>query len=121
MAERRVAVETSRGILGVNGGLELFTLRYRDRRRVYVLELGLPDSGVRAELEFDLVWAMTIVPSEAELEAELPPPRAAFDEILESSWVAKLGGKVSPEEHRHFVVQTQNEVFSIVCAGYRVA
>ena len=42
---------------------------------------------------------------------------SSFDEVTRSKWVASLGGKVT-HEHRHFRLQTYDDVFEVVCSGY---
>ena len=44
---------------------------------------------------------------------------SSFDEVLGSDWVAQLGGKVTTE-HRHFLIQTYDDVFEIVCMSYEI-
>jgi hypothetical protein len=39
---------------------------------------------------------------------------SCFDETHESEWVQSLGGKVS-RSHRHFLVQTYDDVFEVIC------
>ena len=52
-----------------------------------------------------------------ELDSWNWPGESSFDEVQRSVWVAKLGGKVTPE-HRHFQFQTYDLVFNIVCSGF---
>jgi hypothetical protein len=42
---------------------------------------------------------------------------SCFEEIVDSDWVRSLGGKVTPK-HRHFFVQTYDDIFDIVCDRY---
>lgn len=42
---------------------------------------------------------------------------SSFDEVIESEWIKRLGGKVV-SSHRHFFVQTYDNVFDVVCASY---
>ena len=42
---------------------------------------------------------------------------SSFDEVIDSEWIQTLRGKVN-KTHRHFLVQTYDEVFEIVCSGY---
>lgn len=39
---------------------------------------------------------------------------SSFDEVLNSNWIKKLGGKVD-SNHHHYLVQTYDDVFDIVC------
>ena len=44
-------------------------------------------------------------------------PETSFDEIIDSPWIASMAGKIRPQ-HRHFVLQTYDRVFEIVCTSY---
>ena len=42
---------------------------------------------------------------------------SSFDEILESEWIAELGGKVSSDD-KHVFVQTYDDIFEVICSSY---
>ena len=42
---------------------------------------------------------------------------SSFEEVLDSSWLGSLRGKVTAE-HRHFAVQTYDDVVEVICRGY---
>ena len=62
------------------------------------------------EARFSGVLAVRIV----ELDSWSPTGGTSFDEILESPWIAELGGKIT-DQHRHFTVQTYDDVFDVIC------
>lgn len=43
---------------------------------------------------------------------------SSFDEVLNSSWIKKLGGKVTSNYH-HYLIQTYDDVFEVVCLNYQ--
>ncbi|MFO7536573.1 MAG: hypothetical protein R6X32_00775 [Chloroflexota bacterium] len=75
-----------------------------------------PESSERFipyELVFTEVLALKIIELDSwDFECE-----SSLDEILDSEWIADLGGKVS-SDHKHIFVQTYDDVFEIVCASY---
>jgi len=42
---------------------------------------------------------------------------SSFDEIVNSNWIRELGGKVTPS-HKHYLVQTYDDVMEVVCKRY---
>jgi len=44
---------------------------------------------------------------------------SSFDEILNSRWVAELGGKVT-RNHKHYSFGTYDDIFDVVCDGYEL-
>jgi len=42
---------------------------------------------------------------------------SSFDEISDSTWIKELGGKAN-SSHHHYLVQTYDDVFNVVCAKY---
>jgi hypothetical protein len=40
---------------------------------------------------------------------------SSFDKIENSIWIRELAGKVTPE-HKHYLIQTYDEVFEVVCS-----
>jgi hypothetical protein len=43
----------------------------------------------------------------------------SFDEVVDSSWLARMHGKAS-NKHRHFVFQTYDHVFEMICTSYEL-
>jgi len=46
-------------------------------------------------------------------------PKTSFDEVIESEWLAQLRSSENPELH-HFILQTYDDVFEVICAGYEL-
>lgn len=44
---------------------------------------------------------------------------SCFDEIVNSSWIAGLGGKVTPN-HKHYHFGTYDDTFEIACESYEL-
>ena len=42
---------------------------------------------------------------------------SCFDEVIDSSWMQELSGKVN-ENYHHFLFQTYDDVFEVVCLRY---
>lgn len=75
--------------------------------------LRQPGRFVPYTLRFRGVLALKVV----ELDSCGWDFESSFDEVRDSEWVRSLGGKASAAM-RHFIVQTYDFVFEIVCAGY---
>jgi hypothetical protein len=75
-----------------------------------------PDLLLPFVLRFSGVLAVRIV----ELDSWSGGGESSFDEVMDSPWIAELGGKVN-SFHRHFVLKTYDEVFEVVCSGYDMA
>ncbi len=67
-------------------------------------------------LRFEGILALSMI----ELDSWDCECESSFDEILDSEWIRALGGKVS-EKHRHFLLQTYDDVFEVVCETYTLA
>lgn len=54
-----------------------------------------------------------------DLMGETAREGSSFDEILNSRWVAELGGKVT-RDHKHYSFGTYDDIFDVVCDGYEL-
>jgi len=59
-----------------------------------------------------------------ELEAWRPVPEGswpetAFDEVVDSPWMARMGAQAS-SEHRHFIFRTYDRVFEVICVTFEL-
>jgi hypothetical protein len=45
---------------------------------------------------------------------------SCFDQVIHSSWIAGLGGKVTAA-HQHYVLQTYDDVFAVICKAMRIS
>jgi hypothetical protein len=118
---KRLPIETPYGVLHGRDAIYLDRVTLADRTRTLVLEGSVSritkqplDVGFAAySLRFSGVLAFRCV----ELDSTHWEWDASFEEILESDWVRTLGGKITPK-HRHFFVQTYDDVFDIICEQY---
>jgi hypothetical protein len=118
---KRIPIETPYGVLSGRDAIYLDRVIIEDCTRTLVLEgsvsrvtkqpLDVDFSGY--SLRFSGVLAFRCV----ELDSTKWDWDASFEEILESDWVRELGGKVTLK-HRHFFVQTYDDVFDVVCDHY---
>lgn len=74
-----------------------------------------PEQWIRYRLEFKGVLALRVV----ELDSRSWEGQSSFDEVMESDWIRDLGGKVT-EANRHFVLQTYDDVFDVICREYEL-
>lgn len=72
-------------------------------------------AGVPTTMTFRGVLALLMI----ELDSWDWSGESSFDEVVDSEWVRTLRGKVT-SAHRHFVVQTYDNVFQVVCEDYVV-
>ncbi|MAU01874.1 MAG: hypothetical protein CL608_32455 [Anaerolineaceae bacterium] len=71
------------------------------------------DHFIPYELVFTGVLALKMI----ELDSWDFKCASSFDEVLDSEWVASLGGKVTHED-KHIFIQTYDDVFEVVCSRY---
>ena len=119
---RNVPIETALGRFYGRDCIYLDRLVFQDRTTTLVLEGGIdgdlctvPQRGsfVSYALRFRGVLALKMV----ELDSWDWGCESSFDEVHESEWLRALGGKVTAA-HRHFVVQTYDDVFEVVCETF---
>lgn len=119
---RHVPIETALGYLYGRDCVFLHRLTFEDRTRMLVLVGNIngnlcttrqPKRFVPYTLRFRGVLAVKMM----ELDSFGWDYESSFDEVHDSEWVHTLGGKVTPE-HRHFFVQTYDDVFNVACEGY---
>ncbi len=73
---------------------------------------GQPSPG--SDLPFVITFTGVLAVRMLELDCWGGSCSSSFDEVLESRWIAELGGKVTGR-CRHFVLQTYDDVFDVVC------
>jgi hypothetical protein len=80
-------------------------------RSSYSLTLSFRD-GCDVVVTFKGILAFQMV----ELDSwDRPIDASCFYEVLDSSWVRSLGGKVDVRRHHHYTLQTYDDVFDVVC------
>ncbi len=71
--------------------------------------------AVGEDIPYQMVFRGVLALKMVELDSWVFESKSSFDRVLDSSWVKELGGKVN-ENHQHYLVQTYDEVFEVVCA-----
>ncbi len=78
-------------------------------------EISGPDDWIQYKIQFYDVAAVRI----EDLDLTEWDWDSSFDEVFESTWVAELQSQY--QNHlRHFTFQTYDDLFQIVCGGYRL-
>jgi hypothetical protein len=118
---KRIPIETPFGILKGRDAIHLDHVIFEDRTNKVVLK-GAVTRVTRKPLNvdftgFSLRFHGVLAFRCLELDSSHWDWESCFEEIGDSDWVQTLGGKVTPK-HRHFFVQTYDDVFDIVCSGY---
>lgn len=75
-----------------------------------------PQAGI--EIPYKLVFSGVLALKMIELDSWDGRSESSFDEIKNSAWIKELGGKVD-RSHIHFLVQTYDEVFEVVCSRFK--
>lgn len=70
-----------------------------------------------AEYDYRLRFINVLAMQMIELDSWHCSSQSSFDEVVDSDWKRQLGGKVTNED-RHFVVQTYDDVFEVVCEHF---
>ena len=65
------------------------------------------------ELIFSDILALKII----ELDSWDYEAKSSFDEIIDSKWIKKLGGKITTN-HKHYFLQTYDDIFEVVCKSF---
>ena len=113
-------VETQVGIIrGQRTALFLDTFDY-DGNTLFLqgtLDNALPD---QTDLYFAIVFREALALQVLELDSWLASGwsdnrKSSFDEVIHSRWIAQLGGKVNPDQHKHYSICTYDEVIDVVC------
>jgi hypothetical protein len=119
---RNIPIETALGRFYGRDCIYLDCLTFEDGTSTLVLDGSIngdlcttrqPGSFVPYSLRFRGVLAVKMV----ELDSCDWSYESCFDEVYDSEWIRSLGGKVTTA-HRHFFVQTYDNVFDVVCEGY---
>lgn len=114
-------IETPLGFVSGRDGIYLELVEFKDLTSTVVLDCSFntnlcsaspQDNGQfqSCKITFKGVLAIQII----ELDSWDCESETSFDEIVDSGWIKMLGGKVT-QAHRHFLLQTYDDVFEIVC------
>lgn len=117
---RNVPIETSLGRFFGRNCIYLDRITFEDSTLVLegsingnLCTIKHPNAFIPYSLRFLGVLALKLV----ELDSYHFNNESCFDEIRRSNWIHSLGGKVTTH-HRHFYVQTYDDVFEVVCEKY---
>jgi hypothetical protein len=114
-----VAIETPYGVLYGRDTIFLDSMDVSQGMNVVELrgELNVAASADERDQPYIFRFTGVMALQWVELDSWEGEGVSSFDEVLDSPWIAALGGKVDPSRHRHFHIQTYDEGFEIVCGG----
>ncbi len=72
------------------------------------------EQRIGADIPYKLIFTGVLALKMIELDSWDGNSESSFDEVINSTWVKCLGGKVQ-SWHKHYLVQTYDEVFEVVC------
>ena len=117
-------VETDLGILEGRDCIYLDEVFLKDNQTTLIL-VGEINGNLCSNkqsgkfISFELIFSGVIALQMIELDSWDFASKASFDEVVESDWIGELGGKVD-STHRHYLVQTYDDVFDVVCHSYQL-
>ena len=121
MPRRFQPVETPLGIVNGRDGIYLDDIKVSERTNRLTLEgafnTALCSDADRPSINFDgciISFTGVLAFKVIELDSWDWDSESSFDEVLDSDWIRELGGKIT-SEHRHFLVQTYDDVVEVVC------
>lgn len=115
-------VETVLGYLRGRDAIYLRHIRFEYRTTLLILE-GFINSRLcsqkqsEMEYEYKLQFINVLAMKLIEIDSWQFVNQSSFDEVIHSDWIRQLGGKVT-DEHRHFIVQTYDDVFEVICENF---
>ena len=119
LRNRFAPVMTPFGIINGRDGLYLAKVEFTHNLWQLVIYLfvntkncskGKISDDSRLKLTFTGVLATKII----EIDSWDWNSASCIDEVKDSDWIVSLGGKIT-KEHRHYFVQTYDDVFDVVC------
>ena len=121
-------IETPLGIANGRDAIYLDKVMFLNRTNTLVLEIDLntalchrtSESDVIDFSSFLLTFDQVLATKQVELDSWDWESESSFDEIQDSKWIKELGGKVT-SEYKHFLIQTYDDVFEVVCKNYEFA
>ncbi len=94
------------------------TYRLRLSGKINKILVSDPPESSERFIPYELVFSGVLALKMIELDSWDFECESSFDEILDSEWVADLGGKVTSTD-KHIFVQTYDDVFEVVCSSYK--
>ena len=124
---KKVAVETPIGILNGRDAIYLDEVNLREGKNTLCLQgefNGKLASKVNSAgfIKYRMIFKRMVAMKMVELDSwdwRKEKSESSFDEDTESYWIKELGGKIS-SGHRHFCIQTYDQVFDVVCEDYEI-
>ena len=114
---KKSAIATELGIIRGRDALYLDNAIFKDGMNTLVLEgqangnlCSKPQRG--SYLAYRLTFKGVLAVKMIELDSWDCDAVSSFDEVHDSEWIRDLRGKVT-DQHRHFCVQTYDEVFDV--------
>ena len=121
MPRRFQSIETPLGIVNGRDGIYLDDITVSERTNRLTLDgafnTALCSKADRPSIDFDgcrITFTGVLAFKVIELDSWDWDSESSFDEVLDSDWIQELGGKVTLT-HRHFLVQTYDDVVEVVC------
>ena len=116
---KHVPIQTKLGILRGRDCIYLDKANFNDGMNTFILKGDINGNlcskeRLGEEIPYKAIFRGVLALKMVELDSWDCNSESSFDEIVDSSWIKSLGGKVT-ESHHHFLIQTYDEVFEIVC------
>lgn len=117
-----ISIQTEIGTLRGRDCIYLDEVRIQDGQNTLVL-IGVINGDLCSkqqlgvEIPYELKFTGVLALKMVELDSWDCVSESSFDEIKNSTWLQTLDGKVK-SHHRHFLIQTYDEVFEVVCCRY---
>ena len=119
--QHHISVETPLGILRGRDCIFLNKIAFENGTNTLVLNGEITGSLCNPENDKDIPYRLSfsglLALKMIELDSWDYVGESCFDEVIESDWMHSLGGKVTPKHH-HFLLQTYDDVFEVVCEKY---
>ena len=120
--QHNTPIETDLGYIRGRDALFLRQVRFENRTTTLILEGAInaklcSKSEATTDYDYRLRFINVLALKMIELDSWHYTNQSSFDEILDSDWIRQLRGKVTSDD-RHFVVQTYDDVFEVVCEHF---
>ena len=114
-----IPVQTELGILSGRDCIYLDSAKFSDSQSNFILKGDIngdlcSKEILGEEIPYKVIFEGVLALKMVELDSWDFNSESSFDEILNSSWIKSLGGKVN-KSHHHYLFQTYDEVFEVVC------
>ena len=117
-------ISTPIGIANGRDAIYMDKVEFTNRTNTLILSLGINTSltseNTSSDIDFSdcrIKFNGVLATLQYELDCWDWDSESSFDEIVNSEWIKKLGGKVT-SKHKHYLIQTYDDVFEVVCENY---